>query len=335
MSIARHRLAVRTPMRPKPIIRTVLPARSMWPRVRRSRQSPPWTIAFIATTCFARASMKVSVCSATLTEFSASVIIRGMPRRVSAATSTLSYPTPIRATTRNRWAASISAWPKWVWPSATPSTQRSAGCRLAGGASSSNRIPSTSRRLFRTSQPALARLSGNNTRSCCSALIWPGSRSRRNEAEGEGRPLLPMCRRSFRRMGVEQSPFVGLCFENIDRLDHVVIGTHAQRPDRRRIGLQGFYLIANGLPFRRDLRCVAGCLRLLHRIGIHIDDVIGRGVELARIDDGFTFRLQFFLELFNELLGPSVVPAAIECSADKRAVAVRTHPFRQIDVGDV
>src|SRR5215469_660847 len=39
------------------------------------------TIASISTTFFAKASMNASVCSATLTEFAVSVIIRGMPRQ--------------------------------------------------------------------------------------------------------------------------------------------------------------------------------------------------------------------------------------------------------------
>ena len=90
MSIARQRLAVRVPMRPKPTIRIVFSARSTGTSFQRScqrlsRTAASWNITFLASAYI----MKIA-CSATLTEFAVPTTISGMPRAVSAGISTAS-----------------------------------------------------------------------------------------------------------------------------------------------------------------------------------------------------------------------------------------------------
>lgn len=108
MPNAAQRGAVREPIRPKPTISTVLPESSTGSPPLRSCHTPCCMRRFISVPRLASAIMKNTACSATLVEFAVPVTINGMPRAVSAGTSTASNPTPVRATTCNRGAAATS-----------------------------------------------------------------------------------------------------------------------------------------------------------------------------------------------------------------------------------
>ncbi len=113
-------------------------------------------------------------------------------------------------------------------------------------------------------------------------------------------------------MLIEQRPDAVFGLKNVDRLVDVVFRAHAQRTDECRECLHLPDLIPDRGAFGGKLRGIAGCADFLHRVGIDIDDVIGRCVELTRIDDRLAVLFQLILEALNESLGSGIVQAAEE-----------------------
>ena len=102
------RCATSWPMRPKPRIPSVLSISSMplyFLRSQRPAASAPCACGMWRES----ASSSAIVCSAAVTTFERGALTTRMPRLVAAATSTLSTPTPARATARSCVARSISA----------------------------------------------------------------------------------------------------------------------------------------------------------------------------------------------------------------------------------
>ncbi len=99
MSNAFARWATSWPMRPKPRMPSVLPLSSVPLKFLRS-QRPALSEACACGTLRATASSSAIVCSAAVTTFERGALTTMMPRFVAAATSTLSTPTPARATAR-------------------------------------------------------------------------------------------------------------------------------------------------------------------------------------------------------------------------------------------
>ena len=97
--MARQRLAVRVPMRPKPMISTFLPKRSYGSMPNRWLHLSFLTIECISTARLASVSIINNACSATEGELAVPATISGILRRLKAGISTESYPTPIRVTT--------------------------------------------------------------------------------------------------------------------------------------------------------------------------------------------------------------------------------------------
>ncbi len=88
--MARQRLAVRVPIRPKPTMSKVLLMRSTGSALSRSLQRPVRTRRSTWAPRFASAIIMNSACSATVGELAVPTTISGMRRRVSTATSTVS-----------------------------------------------------------------------------------------------------------------------------------------------------------------------------------------------------------------------------------------------------
>src|SRR5580704_9425481 len=135
-------------------------------------------------------------------------------------------------------------------------------------------------------------------------------------------------------MLVDQGPMAGLCLQNVDRFDYVIVGAHAQRSDKGRIALHAFYLIADRLTFRGELGYITCYLCPFYCIGIHVNDVVGRGIELAWIDDGLPFRLQLCFEALDKCLSACILHASEEGRADHRPLTGRTHSLWQVHVGN-
>src|SRR5580692_1303342 len=103
------RCATRTPIRPSPRMPATLPLTSTPVNCDRFH-SPDLSEAIACGTCRATASSSAVACSAALTMLELGAFTTITPALVAAATSTLSRPTPARATTRRRGAcASASA----------------------------------------------------------------------------------------------------------------------------------------------------------------------------------------------------------------------------------
>ena len=89
------RSATRRPMRPRPTTPRVLPVTSMPPNLERS-QAPSTRRACACATLRACARISAIVCSAADSELDSGALQTTIPRRVAAATSTLSTPVPAR-----------------------------------------------------------------------------------------------------------------------------------------------------------------------------------------------------------------------------------------------
>ena len=90
MSKALHSLATRPPMRPKPTTSTVLPPRSKVVGTGGLLHSPCLVLRSYSKVPRAMLSISIIACSATLAAFASGVTVSGMPRAVSAGTSTAS-----------------------------------------------------------------------------------------------------------------------------------------------------------------------------------------------------------------------------------------------------
>ena len=101
------RAATSWPMRPKPRMPSVLSMSSMPLKFLRS-QRPSASAPAACGMWRASASSSASVCSAAVTTFERGALTTMIPRLVAAATSTLSTPTPARATARRLVARAIS-----------------------------------------------------------------------------------------------------------------------------------------------------------------------------------------------------------------------------------
>jgi hypothetical protein len=126
-------------MRPKPSTPSVLPSSSTPPKRERS-QRPCISAACACGTLRAIASSSATVCSAAETMFDCGALQTTIPRRVAAATSTLSTPTPARPITRSASARAISSASTWV---AERTTSASASPIAASSAARSSSEPST------------------------------------------------------------------------------------------------------------------------------------------------------------------------------------------------
>ena len=102
---ARARVATSWPMRPKPTMPSTLSASST--PANRLRSHRPWVSAACAWGMLrAIASSRPRACSAAATMFEPGALATMIPRRVAAATSTLSTPVPARPMTFSRSACS-------------------------------------------------------------------------------------------------------------------------------------------------------------------------------------------------------------------------------------
>ena len=102
----RQYIEMARPMRPNPIMPSVRPRMGWWS----SMGHCPARVAL--SSCgidLATANSRAMVCSATASRFAVGVTVTATPLSVAAATSTLSRPTPIRATTRNSGSATRTA----------------------------------------------------------------------------------------------------------------------------------------------------------------------------------------------------------------------------------
>ena len=159
ISIARNRATSRRPMRPRPSTSTRRPARSTGRTNRASFQVEVRSRASCRWLCLASASIRCSACSATDTELAVPTTVSGIPARVSAATSTLSYPTPRRATTFSvPRAISITRSVIGASPSTSPCTPGRWRSSALSVCSSTTRTSMSSR--------------GPNTSSIPSAMAW-------------------------------------------------------------------------------------------------------------------------------------------------------------------
>ena len=131
MPNALSRSATRTPIRPSPRMPATLPSSSTPVKVDRFH-SPARSEAAACGTLRATASSSPTACSAALTMLDVGAFTTITPARVAASTSTLSRPTPARATTcrRGAWAsasASIVVALRTMTATASASAASSAG----------------------------------------------------------------------------------------------------------------------------------------------------------------------------------------------------------------
>ena len=131
-SNAASRCATSTPMRPSPTTPTVFSASSTPVNFERC-QAPPRSEAWACGTLRSDASRRPIACSAALTMFDCGALTTMTPALVAASTSTLSSPTPARATTRSRLATPIASASTWVaLRTSSASASGSAASRLGG-----------------------------------------------------------------------------------------------------------------------------------------------------------------------------------------------------------
>src|SRR6516162_6903901 len=142
-----RRCATRTPIRPSPRMPATLPLTST--PVNRDRfHSPDFSEAIACGTCLATASSSAVACSAALTMLELGAFTTITPALVAAATSTLSRPTPARATTRRfgpwaRASASIFVALRMITAS-TPASAFSSSGRFAPSAWRTSKSASSS-----------------------------------------------------------------------------------------------------------------------------------------------------------------------------------------------
>ncbi len=109
---ARQRAATSRPIRPKPMTPRRLPKSSTPAKDFRSHFSP-FIAASAGATLRARASIRATASSAVETVLPPGEFMTSTPRRVAAARSTLSTPTPARPMTFRLFAASITS--AFIW----------------------------------------------------------------------------------------------------------------------------------------------------------------------------------------------------------------------------
>ena len=110
---ADSRCATRTPIRPRPTTPTVLSCSST-PEYFERFQAPPLSAALAGAMLRALASSSATASSAAETMFDCGALTTITPACVAAGTSTLSRPTPARATTLSRLAAASASASTWV-----------------------------------------------------------------------------------------------------------------------------------------------------------------------------------------------------------------------------